>query len=259
MTTKDPQVLYRYRHLEGEHREWTRRILTDSVLHLAIPSALNDPFDCAVHFRSSLSRQELKRKHSDLLSKFMPQLSGALRRAKVVSDLKSTDSDGLLSHMTIWLQKKVDKIGILSLSATDRNILLWSHYAAGHTGLCFKFVATNHTPFFGLAQPVDYIRDYPEVDLLRDSPEQQVEAFLLTKAIDWKYEQEWRIIDHDGGPGNRVFSEQLLTGVIFGARIKPEDKEAVIGWLKGRKKPVQLYQASVSPGSFSLKIEPCRP
>ena len=75
MTSEDPRVLYRYRHLQGEHREWTKRILTDSVLHFAKPSLFNDPFDCKVHFRPSFSREELKQKYVDLVKKNIPELN----------------------------------------------------------------------------------------------------------------------------------------------------------------------------------------
>lgn len=259
MTSEGPKVLYRYRHLQGEYREWTKRILTDSVLHFARPSAFNDPFDCKVHFRPSVSREELKRKHVDLVRRYMPELNRAQLRAKVASDLKSFDPEKFLAQMTSGLQDAIDGLGVLSFSATDRNILLWSHYAAGHTGICLKFVATDYTPFFGLAQPVDYIPDCPEIDLLSHTPDQQIQAFLLTKAIDWKYEEEWRIIDHDEGAGNKVFPEELLVGVTFGARMDPEDKEAIAEWVSGRKTPVQLSQASLGSGSFSLEIEPYEP
>ena len=259
MTREDPQVLYRYRHLQGEHREWTKRILTESVLHFASPLRFNDLFDCRVHFRPSLSRQELRKKHDALVRKYMTQLNRAQRRAKVASDVRALELDQFLAQITRGLQDAVDGVGVLSLSATDRNILLWSHYAAGHSGLCLKFVATSYTPFFGLAQPVDYTSNYPEIDLLDDSPDRQVNAFLLTKAIDWKYEEEWRIIDHDGGPGDKPFPEELLVGVTFGARMTAEDKEVVMEWLSGRRTPVQLSQASVASGSFSLTVEPYGP
>jgi len=259
MTAEDPEVLYWYRHLQGNHREWTKRILTESVLHFAAPQTLNDPFDCRVHFRSSFSLKELKHKYSTLANKNMPHLNREQRRAKVAADLKAVDPQGLLSFMTSQLQAKVNTTGVLCLSATDSNILLWSHYAAGHKGLCLKFAATRYTPFFGLAQRVKYSQDYPQPDLLGASPEEQVDAFLLTKATDWMYEEEWRIIDHDKGPGGQVFPKEMLLGVIFGALMKEEDKEAVNTWLQERKHPVPLYQASVASDSFSLRIDPYKP
>ena len=259
MTSEDPRVLYRYRHLQGEHREWTKRILTDSVLHFAKPSLFNDPFDCKVHFRPSFSREELKQKYVDLVKKNIPELNRAQRRAKRANDLKTFEPDKFLAQMTSGLQDAIDGLGVLSLSATDRNILLWSHYAAGHTGLCLKFIATDETPFFGQAQPVDYTPIYPKVGLLSHSPDQQSQALLLTKAIDWKYEEEWRIINHNSGAGDKVFPEELLVGVTFGARMEHDEKEAVAEWVRRRKAPVQLSEVTLGSGSFSLEIEPYKP
>lgn len=247
-------MLYRYRHLQGEHREWTRQILTDSILHFASPPSLDDPFDCRVHFRPSFSNEELKQQHASLVKKYLPDLNRAQRRSKVKSDIGRLDRDNFVPQISKGLQDGVDNCGILSLSATDRNILLWSHYAAGHTGLCLKFIATNYTEFFGTAQPVEYKDTYPEIDLLDHSPDQQIQAFLLTKATDWKYEEEWRIIDHDGGSADKVFPEDLLVEVILGARMSQEDKDVVTRWLSKRKTPVKLSQASIIPGSFALKI-----
>lgn len=141
----------------------------------------------------------------------------------------------------------------------NNNILLWSHYAANHTGICLKFIASNTTPFFGLAQKVDYHPEFPEVDLLGSSPDEQVQSLLLTKAEEWKCENEWRIIDHDTGSGCKAFPEELLVEVIFGALMEQEDKEAVVEWVSKRNCPVQLSQVSLGSGSYSLVIEPYKP
>ena len=259
MTSEDPKVLYRYRHLQGDHREWTRRILTDSVLYFANPLSFNDPFDCKVHYRSSLSPKQLKLKYTDLLKKKLPKLNRKMLRGKVVSDLATLNPNEFIAQMESGLQDTVNRIGVLSLSATNSNILLWSHYAAGHTGLCLKFLATSNTDFFGYSQPVEYSSNYPEIDLLNSSAGEQVQAFLLTKAIDWKYEQEWRIINHEKGPGDKKFPQEMLLEVIFGARMEPKDKNVVVEWVKGRKAPVKLFQASLADRSFSLVIEPYEP
>lgn len=253
--TENKQVLYRYRHLNGKHRERTKKILTDSIVHFADPSTFNDPFDCKVHFQSSLPKKELKRKYIDLIQKRMPELNRKGRRTKVKDDIKVMKPDKFLSQVTDGLQKSINNIGVLSLSASDRNILLWSHYAAGHTGLCLKFIATNHTPFFGRALPISYTSTYPEINVLSSS-DKQVDAFLLTKAEDWAYEEEWRIIDHGSGAGNIVFPAELLVGVILGTRMSPDDKRAVAEWVSESKSPVEMFQAYTSKGTFSLEIKP---
>jgi hypothetical protein len=249
------QYLYRYRHLHGDHREWTRKIFTDSVLHFANPSDFNYPFDCRVHYRNSFSMEEFKSQHLERIKQRMPALNRRQRRAKASYDLKAMNREQFLADMTTRLQDTVNSVGVLSLSATDRNILLWSHYAAGHTGLCLKFEAADHTPFFGRALPVTYMASYPEISVVSSASE-HVDAFLLTKAIDWAYEKEYRIIDHDYGAGDKKYPSELLLGVIFGARMAAADKKVVSEWVSICKSGVELLEASVVPGTFSLDIRP---
>jgi hypothetical protein len=253
--TDNKQFLYRYRHINGKHREWTKRILTKSVLHFAKATAFNDPFDCKVCFKSSFSENEPKLKFLDLIHKRMPHLTN--KECKIIADdrINFLNHDTFLSQITAYLQSEVDKVGVLSFSATDRNILLWSHYAAGHNGVCFKFIATRHTPFFGSALPVSYTQTYPSIDLLSSSDE-QIDAFLLTKAKDWCYEREWRIIDPYRGAGENIFPSELLVGIILGARMSKEDKLTVAEWVKESSSPVDTFQANLSKGKFSLEIIP---
>ena len=259
MIDNDPKYLYRYRHLQGDHREWTLRIISKSELYFASPKSFNDPFDCRIRYRQRVLKSELRKKHKQLVKKFLPDLNRTQRRLKVKNDIKRTNQQDLLLTITEGLQESVDNLGVLSLSANPTNILLWSHYASSHTGLCFKFRATNNTPFFGCAQKVNYESDYPVIDLLKDDPGKQTDAFLLTKAIDWHYEDEWRIIDHNSGSGYKYFPKELLVGVIFGARMPNEDKEAIAKELGDRVKTTQIEEAAISDDSYSIEIKPYRP
>jgi hypothetical protein len=253
--TKVPEHLYRYRHLQGEHREYTRRILTDSILYFASPSSFNDPFDCKVHFRK-ISQSDLRKGYEKILKQRKPELNREGRRVKALNDTRRHRPQDALKFIIKGLQESANQQGILSLSATDRNILLWSHYASGHMGLCLRFLGSRNTPFFGHALPIKYSSVFPEVGLLTSTKWEQVEALLFTKASDWSYEEEWRIIDHTKGPGEKRFPQELLTGVILGARMPQEDRDTVLEWLKGRKSPVDVYEAVVSDKSFSLDIVP---
>ena len=253
--SENRQFLHRYRNLNGRHREWTKRILTESVLYFAAPSAFNDPFDCKVHYRPSFSVQELRQQHVNRIKRRMPDLNRKQRRAKATQDIKAMKPEKFLGQVTAGLQKAIDGVGVLSLSATDRNILLWSHYSEGHKGLCLKFLATDQTPFFGRALPVNYASSYPEISITSPAGE-QMDAFLLTKAIDWRYEEEYRIIDHDQGAGEKVFPAELLVGVILGARMALDDKKAVVEWVNARKRRTELLEASLGSGSFSIDIRP---
>jgi hypothetical protein len=250
----DPEFLYRYCHLDGDRRDWTRKLLIESVIYFPPPSKFNDPFDCKVHFDPELSLKELKKIYQNILLRKYTDLNRKERREKSREAIKNVIPEHLIEYITNNLQNEVDKCGVLSLSATDRNILLWSHYAAGHKGLCLKFIATSATPFFGRAQRVYYFSQYPQINIL-DPVEHQIEAFFFTKALDWSYEQEWRIIDHEGGHGYKRFPEECLAGVILGAQMDKTDREIVINWINQRKPPFTRYEAKINKTSYALDIE----
>jgi hypothetical protein len=147
---------------------------------------------------------------------------------------------------------------VLSLAASSTGLLLWAHYSAGHTGLCLQFRGTSDASFFGRAQKVAYSTTCPEVDPVLDT-DRLVDALLLTKARDWAYEEEWRIIDHETGPGLKTFPEELLVGVILGARMTADDRRYVADLVEKRRRQVQLYEAVVSEGQFALNIRPYEP
>jgi hypothetical protein len=253
--TDNKGFLYRFRHLQGEHHEWTRQILEDSVLYFAAPPSFNDPFDCKVHYSNTLSVDVLRPYYTQLVKESLPHLNREQLRKKVAAGILSITPVQFISQMTAGMQEAANEIGVLSLSATCKSILLWSHYAACHTGICIKFHAGNTAPFFGAAQKVFYKEKYPEIDVL-SNPYHQVEGFLLTKAKDWEYEEEWRIINHESGPGKKEFPDHLISEVILGARITDKDREDVLTWLGKRRCCVQVSQAVLSKGSYSLEIVP---
>jgi Protein of unknown function (DUF2971) len=254
MSSIVPQYLYRYRHLQGNHRKYTSKILTDSALYFASPTSFNDPFDCKIHYQPSIHSRELRQAFMEWTKKLNPELNRADRRSEVNQYLK-LNRETLLEGITRLLQNDVNKLGVLSLSLSYSNVLLWSHYAASHSGICLKFLGTDSTPFFGRAQRVEYSPEYPKADLLRDTKEHHIKSFLLTKAIAWNYEEEWRIINTKGS-GESFFPANLLVGVILGALMPYDDKEYVVNLLKRRKYSVEIYEASINKGSYSLDFKP---
>ena len=44
-----PDVLYKYRALSGESREFVRQIIVENKVYFSSPERFNDPFDCRIH------------------------------------------------------------------------------------------------------------------------------------------------------------------------------------------------------------------
>jgi hypothetical protein len=95
-----------------------------------------------------------------------------------------------------WLEEQSDYIqhasanvhGCLSLSATPKNILMWSHYAHNHKGYVIGFDA-QHEYFGRTVRPVVYSDIRPSHNPLEEHHSGEI---FYTKSKDWSYEQEHR-------------------------------------------------------------------
>ena len=243
--------LYKY----GSINEYSERLFSSSTIWQASAASLNDPFECTPSFVFT---------HEP--DKIIEQLLRTLRK----NNLSLTHDSAVVDATTIYLQNRHrdpamwealraelihayrHQVGLYCLAERNDNILMWSHYAADHTGYCLEFEATDYTPVFGAAQRVSYADSYPVINFYNTPDEDKVALSFLTKFTDWSYEREWRVIDHDAGPGSREYPPELLKGIIFGLRMKDEDKVLIKKWLGARRAPVRFYQAVQGKHRFEV-------
>lgn len=242
--------LYRYRDLVGARAEWVRQIVVDSQIFFASPANINDPFDCRIRFRMDGSFDELRNNLDELLRE--RGYSRKYRRQKIRA---LGDPSTFVRNVAAGFQREVDGTGVLSLTSTHENILLWSHYASGHSGICLQFRVVVDPAFFAPAVPVTYTRDLPLPHLLGDNRDERAQQLLLTKAEDWAYEREWRILQPDRGPGSRSFPSELLAAIIFGVKMSKDDRETVIKWVAQRSTPLPVYKAALDTTKYGLVFE----
>ena len=91
-------------------------------------------------------------------------------------------------------------------------------------------------------------------DLTVGAQKEFVELIYLTKAGQWEYEDEWRVIYPIRDRGLHKLTPSLLSGVIFGCRTTEQDQEKVRGWLHQASAAVNLYQAQENQSAFRLDI-----
>lgn len=93
-------------------------------------------------------------------------------------------------------------LGVLCLSENSNQPLMWAHYADSHKGLMFEF-DTTHPTFnrkrsacdeLGYLRPVSYSKVRPEMSMQTLDRDNVFEIFALTKADQWSYEEEIRLI-----------------------------------------------------------------
>jgi Protein of unknown function (DUF2971) len=253
-----PTHFYRYRSLSGKSAEYLKKTLLDHELYFPKPTTFNDPFDCLPSFNLEATVTEVIRYYENAISRRKPNAPGHQITSEALAFFyepggNPNDPGYLKRAQQLHAQHVQETIGILCLSETANDILMWSHYADFHKGVCLQF--DGQSTFFANAHQVNYLVERPRVNPFRDSTEQVMEAVLLGKAKHWSYEKEWRLIQYVGGPKAYKFPPEALVGLVLGACISPQDKQLVLGWLKERKAPIKVLQAVISDKSYEIECQ----
>lgn len=247
MDQVDPYYLYKYL----PFNDGSLKIITESSLKFTSPLEFNDPFDSEPVFDQNFAEAYWKA-NSRALS---PRLN--MSPAKRIQDgparirrLQNQMDSGVFGRHL------VSTVGIFCASRDPCIGLMWSHYADMHRGfvveLCLpsESVAERFTPF-----PVTYSAERPVMTFKKDEPDFQ--AYFLRKNLHWEYEQEERIFATK--PDIFTYPSQvMLTGVIMGARMPPEQNQIISDAVHDAEKRlgshIQLYQAQLSKTHYRVFI-----
>lgn len=93
-----------------------------------------------------------------------------------------------------WLNYMDTKYGLICFCKTWQNPVMWAHYAANHTGVCYGFDVDPALPI-----DVRYVSERLHPDTTPENftnliRKEQIEDFVATKFIHWSYEQEARVL-----------------------------------------------------------------
>ena len=127
------KFLYKYRPLADDSCDCkinknTLRLLENGELFFSKPSDFNDAFDSKIEYDTSVSSAEITKYlcEQGVDEGVIYNIIGQINQGTLsVSDIISSNGSGY-----------ADSLKILCLSKTEKNILMWSHYAKDHTGIC---------------------------------------------------------------------------------------------------------------------------
>lgn len=253
--------LFKYRSLDKASAEFTLKILSAQEAYFSTPDSFNDPFE----FRPRLSLESTKEEFASYLDglykRKCPWLNRQQRKESVAAVLKDKSRNHQSGEAAKVLSIAMEEIrrrlcGVYCLSEDPTNILMWSHYADCHRGICLGFNGVETNPFFGRAQQVSYQEHYPVANLIKDHPGSYQDKVILTKASFWAYEREWRIIEHERGSGVYRFDKKDLKQVIFGVKTSRDDIEAVLNVLKDNHLSPQILRARLHEKRYAIVLAP---
>ena len=226
-------------------RTWD--ILRNHELYFSPPQDFNDPLDLSIDVKSKYERAKSHVYKTDTnpesRKSFLITMLDSIKKGVT----KEGEDISLNKALYLFMQSR----GILSLSKTAHDALLWSHYADSHRGICLGFNAEilqidgatgsgdvqylPNPPY--MAKFLELIEEFSEFcrpwDGVHFSDEQgndfynkQVDAMLqigfYTNSENWKYEKEFRLTS---SPGNHSFSTYALQEVILGAKTSKAEEE----------------------------------
>ncbi|WP_082825396.1 DUF2971 domain-containing protein [Marinomonas sp. TW1] len=155
------------------------KFLKDPWLRVTPRSGLNDPFEVSITESTTQSIGQLAIAHNNPLG----------------------------SDFARELSKFMDGHGVISLTESPDNLLMWSHYAEDHQGIVIELDIDQLDPFqlFNVAHiatssdamfdKVNYRKKRPyDGSFLATSVQEIAKYYYLTKSDEWMYEKEWRYI-----------------------------------------------------------------
>lgn len=168
--------------------------LNDELLRFTQPGDLNDPFEC----------RPQTPKFEDFESALNSLGEGFSKNGITASEVirNTFTQEWFDKHFKEAYEKTNNEIGILSLSRNWNNSLMWSHYTNSHKGFCIGFDEKHD--FFKNYLSEDkktskYTLDVVYSETRVKIPTQLSQPRLLfepqtTKSVDWRYENEVRVI-----------------------------------------------------------------
>ena len=199
-------------------------ILQNRRIKISRVSLLNDPFDVQMSFSQEVSRSDV--------ANFRKKFSSV-----------------------------IDKVlGFISFSECIDNVLMWSHYARKHMGFALELDVEDK-----LLTRVKYSSAAPMVfqNGRTDNNPYYINAaydILRTKALDWAYEKEWRMIllystDNLISEGNSKYlplNASNIKSIFIGLRCKMESDNLLKHLQNWNLNHVKVYKMEQSQDGYTL-------
>lgn len=194
-----PRYIYKYMSIKN-----LEKLILNSSLHFSKVSAFNDPFEFKAYVVCDTSKETIKRY-------LIEECKFSNRRAKRVSiDIKE-----MKEYVNSEISRLLGELSVCCFSKNSSNILMWSHYANKHEGVCVKFDTLNSS-IFQKATEVSYGSPFlPKYNFFTDIKNEGLHKQIYNKAPDWSYEEEMRIVNTNGDE-KVPFNKIQLVEIIFG-------------------------------------------
>jgi hypothetical protein len=209
-----PRFLYKFRTLDSSDStsvDRIRDVIVRSRFWLSSPLDFNDPFDTWAKVVFDGSIQEKRRRLDQVLKQH--SLTWNNRQKQLRRTLSKPEE--FVAIIRKFYFETIEKTGVYSFGGDPLSILMWSHYASNHRGLCLQFEAAKDPMTFIKAVTIKYSDKYPLWNWTTDF-DVGLRIILERKHSGWHYERESRIIISEATHQYIPFLPEALRSIIIG-------------------------------------------
>lgn len=283
---KFPKKLYRFRSSSSEYFEDELKQLVRGKIYQSTADMQNDPFDTSPYFEKQ-KIIEIKKYLVDFHKKFGKIAATGLdvrqegerlgltkKAAKKHSKSFTEASIDASKHYQNSINKYVDRICHRTCSAffttNIESVLMWSHYANSHKGICIEFdlrLDINNT-IEAFLMPMNYSSTRPKVttveglklclsgdndkdtSYLGDEVWEIIQKVFTYKAKEWQYEEEWRMFNFGSKKaGYYTISPLEVSRILIGANAPEKVKELVKSYF-----PEKYVETKLSQTQYKIEV-----
>lgn len=265
-----------YKYLPDERLD----VLENLKIRFSPLGSLNDPFEKAPLI-------DIKEEREKAISKFTNNANTLWD--KIDPKEKTSESQEIFEEQTALIERQTnfqlspkmigdnvvlalaDNFGILSLSRTEKSLLMWSHYANRGKGFVIG-LDKRHSFFNQLSSdgrktyPISVTYTSKRDNIPTEDPEFN-QKFLGRKPLEWAYEEEVRItrvlnkensIGKKDEYGNDIVLSDLpklsIKAIYIGYHASRELKQKILSAVKKNEIPCKVYTCTISEDEYSIKF-----
>ncbi|MGC1391235.1 MAG: DUF2971 domain-containing protein [Bacteroidales bacterium] len=251
---KNVPTLYKYLNCEG-----AKLMLLNSNLLFKNPFKFNDPYDCYPGLISFDKIPETFRQ--DLFSTFRNNYTPEIQQVLLENLNKVPDDKMSNMYRGYLIQHELSSLGISCFSEKCDKLLMWSHYANYHEGVCIGLDTKLLNNYLADKTPALIKVKYTEENFVKrdyfiDSKSALINCFR-TKYEEWIYEEEIRIVlfklffDED----NRCLlpiMKEIVTKIYLGKKIDEKNAQDIISLRNSYYPKANVYRMELDDCKFKL-------
>lgn len=241
-----PLKLYQYVSIDDNYKENIEK----EQIWLSRSDRFNDPYDCAL-FANIEKSIENDKDYKELIQQY---------NTSIIDDGYNDLKEKIEDELDYYSKSKINKnIYVSCFSERNNSILMWSHYANKHTGICIEYDFKDFCNKCKIVFPVIYTNRFENHSTIIGKENKNI-LFAITKAKDWRYEKEWRVIKVnrlDEYEKGMSIQAPKPSAIYMGCKISKKDEEAIKDIII--EKNIDLYKMKLSRNSFELDSERIEP